>query len=120
MKRLTAERVNGIKRGYWSNAGKEDLVQALGKYEDTGCSPKEVRDLLFQYSWEDAKYSTPAKRGYYWVTIQHGEQRIVMRVLFDLEWRLVWPDRVVAWMPTEQKPKPYQGEKGESLWTGRV
>ena len=109
MKRLTAERVNGIKRGYWSNAGKEDLVQALGKYEDTGCSPKEVRDLLVQYSWEDAKYSTPAKRGYFWVTIQHGEQRIVMRALFDLEWQLVWPDRIVAWMPTEQKPEPYQG-----------
>lgn len=42
MKRLTAKRVNGIKRGYWSNAKKEDLVQALGKYEDTGYSPEEI------------------------------------------------------------------------------
>lgn len=42
MKRLTAKRVNGIKRGYWSSARKDDLVQALGKYEDTGYSPEEI------------------------------------------------------------------------------
>ena len=42
MKRLTAKRVNGIKRGYWSSAKKDDLVQALGKYEDTGYSPEEI------------------------------------------------------------------------------
>lgn len=42
MERLTAKRVNGIKRGYWSSAKKEELVQALGKYEDTGYSPEEI------------------------------------------------------------------------------
>lgn len=42
MKRLTAKRVNGIKKGYWSSARKDDLVQALGKYEDTGYSPEEI------------------------------------------------------------------------------
>ena len=42
MKRLTAKRVNGIKKGYWSSAKKEELVQALGKYEDTGYSPEEI------------------------------------------------------------------------------
>lgn len=109
MKRLTAERVNGIKGGYWSSAKKNDLVQALGKYEDTGCSPEEVRDLLFRHSWEDAKYSTPAKSGYYWVTMQTDDGRFVMRAFFDLEWRLIHPEWVVAWRPVEELPEPYQG-----------
>lgn len=109
MKRLTAERVNGIKRGYWSSANKEELVLALGKYEDTGCSPEEVRDLLFQYMWKDAKYSTPAKRGYYWVTMQSDNSRFVIRALFDLEWQLMHPEWVVAWRPIEPQPEPYQG-----------
>lgn len=30
MERLTAQRCNGIKTGYWSPAKKDDLVQRLG------------------------------------------------------------------------------------------
>lgn len=36
MERLTHERVNGIKTGYWSAATKEALVQRLAAYENTG------------------------------------------------------------------------------------
>ena len=36
MERLTHERVNGIKTGYWSAATKEALVQKLAAYENTG------------------------------------------------------------------------------------
>ena len=36
MQRLTMERMNGIRSGYWSPAKKEDLVQRLGVYEDLG------------------------------------------------------------------------------------
>ena len=43
MDRLTAVRVNGIKTGFWSPNTKEELVQRLGKYEDTGLEPEEVR-----------------------------------------------------------------------------
>ncbi|WOC32383.1 MULTISPECIES: ParB/RepB/Spo0J family partition protein [Caproicibacterium] len=32
--RLTHERVNGIKTGYWSDANKEDLVQRLAEFEN--------------------------------------------------------------------------------------
>lgn len=32
MERLTHERVNGIKTGYWSTATKEVLVQKLAAY----------------------------------------------------------------------------------------
>lgn len=36
MERLTHERVNGIKTGYWSAATKEALVQKLAAYEKYG------------------------------------------------------------------------------------
>ena len=45
MERLTAKRVNGIKSGYWSTAKKDELVQRLGKYEDTGLEPEEIVKL---------------------------------------------------------------------------
>lgn len=34
--RMTSERVNGIKSGYWSTARKEELVQRLAEYENIG------------------------------------------------------------------------------------
>lgn len=40
--RLTHKRVNGIKEGYWSPRKKEELLQRLGKYEDTGMEPEEI------------------------------------------------------------------------------
>ena len=45
MKRLTSERVNGIKTGYWSPAKKDELIQRLGRYEDTGLEPEQIDDL---------------------------------------------------------------------------
>lgn len=42
MERLTHERVNGIKTGYWSAATKETLVQRLAAYENTGLEPEEI------------------------------------------------------------------------------
>lgn len=45
MDRLTAQRCSGIKSGYWSTAKKDDLVQRLGQYEDTGLTPEEIQQL---------------------------------------------------------------------------
>lgn len=45
MKRLTQKRVNGIKTGYWSASKKDDLVERLAEYEDTGLEPEEVQQL---------------------------------------------------------------------------
>lgn len=42
MNRLTHERVNGIKTGYWSAAKKDELVQRLAEYENTGLEPEEI------------------------------------------------------------------------------
>lgn len=45
MERLTHERCNGIKTGYWSTNKKQELIDMLGAYEDTGLTPPEVATL---------------------------------------------------------------------------
>lgn len=45
MERLTHKRVNGIKTGYWSASKKEELVQRLVEYENTGLTPEQVQQL---------------------------------------------------------------------------
>ena len=46
MERLTHERVNGIKTGYWSPAKKDELIQRLAEYEDTGLTPEQIHCLV--------------------------------------------------------------------------
>lgn len=46
MERLTHERVNGIKTGYWSAATKETLVQRLAAYENSGLEPEEIGEAI--------------------------------------------------------------------------
>lgn len=46
MKRLTHERVNGIKTSYWSAATKETLLQRLAAYENTGLEPEEIGEAI--------------------------------------------------------------------------
>lgn len=55
MKRLTAERMNGIKTGYWSASKKEELVQRLAEYENIGLEPEEIRKQIQQYREMDRK-----------------------------------------------------------------
>lgn len=43
MERLTHERANGIKKGYWSAEKKETLIARLAEYENTGKTPEEIR-----------------------------------------------------------------------------
>ncbi len=45
MKRLTHERCNGIKTGYWSPEKKDELVKALAAYENTGLTPDQIQEL---------------------------------------------------------------------------
>ena len=45
MERLTHKRVNGIKTGYWSPEKKQDLIDRLAEYEDTGLTPGEINAL---------------------------------------------------------------------------
>lgn len=50
MKRLTHQRDNGIKTGYWSPNKKDELVNALAAYEDTGLTPEDIMELKEFYS----------------------------------------------------------------------
>lgn len=45
MERLTHERNNGIKTGYWSPNKKDELVSALAAYENTDLTPEQVMEL---------------------------------------------------------------------------
>jgi hypothetical protein len=53
--RLTHEHANGwfaspyskgAQSKYWTNATKTALLNRLGEYEDTGCTPEEIRSII--------------------------------------------------------------------------
>ena len=58
MERLTAQRCSGIKSGYWSTAKKDELVQRLGQYEDTGLTPEEIKALQGFKNGKDGRFQT--------------------------------------------------------------
>lgn len=58
MERLTAQRCSGIKSGYWSTAKKDEPVQRLGQYEDTGLTPEEIKALEDFKNGKDDRYQT--------------------------------------------------------------
>lgn len=45
MERMTYERSNEIKFGYWSPHKRSDVVNQLGLYEDTGLTPADIEKL---------------------------------------------------------------------------
>lgn len=49
MERLTHQRVSGIKAGYWTQSRKDELVERLALYEDTGLEPQEIMELKDLY-----------------------------------------------------------------------
>lgn len=56
--RLTHTRANGIKIGYWTSHKKEEVVQRLGEYEDTGLSPGEIQTMKRTGDPDDAKFGS--------------------------------------------------------------
>lgn len=66
MERLTHKRSNGIKTGYWSPNKKEELVQRLAGYENTGLTPEQMQqlkerdELLMEYIMRHT-YSCPIR-----------------------------------------------------------
>ena len=61
MERMTLERVNGIKTGYWSPKTKEELVQRLAAYENTGLEPEEIQTVRC-VPWLDMDWISPSQR----------------------------------------------------------
>ena len=60
MERMTHERANGIKTGYWSPETKETLVQRLAAYENTGLEPWEIGPSI-EKAAKDAETATATK-----------------------------------------------------------
>ena len=44
--RLTGKRMNGLKFGYWTWAKKDEIVQRLGEYEDSGLTPRQIMLII--------------------------------------------------------------------------
>ena len=75
MERLTSKRVNGIKTGYWSASKKEDLVQRLAEYEDTGLTPEQVKELKERDTAKrliERHYEEPGEEPYIKYTCPNG------------------------------------------------
>lgn len=132
MERLTHERNNGIKTGYWSLAKKEELAQRLAAYEDTGLDPEQIRELdelyvekckeLAKHRWIPVTERLPEDEEHLVLIQVSGkpegnimlEDAITMASYnVDDGWILeMYPEwegaHPVAWMPL---PEPYGGER---------
>lgn len=134
MERLTHKRSNGIKSGYWSPAKKEELVQRLAAYENTGVIPEELKIIEEEYS-KMAKELSMLRQQNQWipvsvelpdvpigtedeecpefnVMIKDARRPTTLRYAPDGAW---FDDsgevyEVVAWMPL---PEPYK--EGEEI-----
>ena len=59
MERLTAQRCSGIKSAaIGAPPKKDDLVQRLGQYEDTGLTPEEIKALEDFKNGKDDRFQT--------------------------------------------------------------
>lgn len=130
MERLTHERANGIKSGYWSPSKKQDLIDRLAEYEDTGLTPDQIREIDRLYSekcrevaelqkaaeydrWIPVEERLPDEYGKYTVTAVENGIRHVTRMDYRARtktWekagtRTYW--KVIAW---RQREKPYRPE----------
>lgn len=69
MNRLTHARSSGIKSGYWSPNKKEELVQRLAAYEDTGLSPEQIVEMDELYA-EKCKDLESERRKHRWIPVE--------------------------------------------------
>ena len=113
MKRLTGQRVNGIKSGYWSPAKKDELVQRLGKYEDTGMEPEELQKTK---EWIPVEEQLPEVGEHVLVSfISDGLLPAVAIISENGRWLMLQgakgfndvTEYVIAWQPL---PEPYRAD----------
>lgn len=113
MERLTHKRVNGIKTGYWSAAKKEELVQRLALYENTGFTPAGIDALRKERTAWIPCSERPPKDGQdilAYLTNEH-EARIVPANYDHGTWydcifnKPISADQITHWMPRPEPPK---------------
>ena len=121
MERLTHPRNSGIKTGYWSPNKKDELIERLAAYEDTGLTPEEIERLKEQNRWIPVEERLPEEdtivlltvSGLLYGSITFSDAIELGNLCSDGSWFIEgypdWDDpNVTAWMPL---PEPYQWEK---------
>lgn len=117
MERLTHERLNGIRDGYWSPNKKQELVDRLAAYENTNLDPeqvKHVKETAKKYllekaqgkvgGWIPVEERLPAKGEEVLITTDVG--LIATGCIHCCEWMTdAEPDYPIAWRPL---PEPYR------------
>ena len=122
MERLTHPRSSGIKTGYWSPNKKDELVERLAAYEDTGLTPEEIERLKEQHRWIPVEERLPEEDNYILLSFENFSLPLVGRYEADSDgegaFYLGDCDEgdtclsenlfVNAWMPL---PEPYRKEE---------
>ena len=120
MERLTHPRSSGIKTGYWSPNKKDELVERLAAYEDTGLTPEEIERLKKQHRWIPVEERLPEEDTIVLLTVSGLYSCITFSDAIELgnlcsdgSWFIEgypdWDDpNVTAWMPL---PEPYRKEE---------
>lgn len=122
MERLTHPRSSGIKTGYWSPNKKDELIERLAAYEDTGLTPKEIERLKEQHRWIPVEERLPEEDNYILLSFENFSLPLVGRYEADSDgegaFYLGDCDEgdtclsenlfVNAWMPL---PEPYRKEE---------
>lgn len=111
MERMTHERVNGIKSGYWSPNKKEELIERLAEYEDTGLTPAEISGGKLLTGWISVKDRLPETddRVLVCTVTKKGRQNIITGdyATRSKVWVCGMNMNVTHWMPL---PEPPEGE----------
>ena len=105
MERLTHRSPSRL-GGYYSGRTKNDLIQRLGEYEDSGRLPEDIP------VWFDARYYQPVNGQDVIVTAKDKDGRLkVVQGKHDMDhgWITFLGLQVVAWMPMPQ-PATMEGE----------
>lgn len=131
MERLTHERVNGIKTGYWSPEKKETLVNALAEYENTGLTPEEIKmlngkgaDAPANDGWIPVEERLPEEKKSVLVQWEKYDRHLNVTLTYlDVMWlddaeekvfetiNGVPNGKVIAWRPL---PEPYSPERSNN------
>lgn len=69
MERLTHIRLDGLKTNYSSHSNKQDLIDRLAAYEDSGLMPEDVKTLMDR----NKPVTVSLPDGTWWVKDNNGE-----------------------------------------------